>query len=46
MTAVVTQSNRIVLNEIKENQALLEPSYGKNQTNCLANPMEMRTKED
>ena len=29
MTAVTTQSNKIVLNEVKDNKALLEPSYGK-----------------
>ena len=29
MTAVTTQSNKIVLNEVKDNQALLETSYGK-----------------
>ena len=32
MTAVTIQSNKIVVNEIKDNQALLEPFYGKNQT--------------
>ena len=30
MTAVTIQSNTIVLNEVKDNSALLEPSYGKN----------------
>ena len=39
MTAVTIQSNKIVLNEFKDNQALLEPLYGKNQTNFLANPV-------
>ena len=29
----------IVLNEVKDNYALLEPSYGKNQMNVLANPI-------
>ena len=28
MTAVKIQSNKIILNEIKNNYALLEPSYG------------------
>ena len=37
MTAVTIQSNRIVSNEVKDNYALLEPSYGKNQMNFLAN---------
>ena len=31
------QSNKIVLNDIKDNYALLEPSYGKKQMNILAN---------
>ena len=30
MTAVTIQSNKIVSNEVKNNQALLEASYGKN----------------
>ena len=29
MTAVTIQPNKIVLNEVKNNQALLEPSYRK-----------------
>ena len=37
MTAVTIQSNRIVSNEVKDSYALLEPSYGKNQMNFLAN---------
>ena len=31
MTAVTIQSNKIVLNEVKDNQELLETSYGKNE---------------
>ena len=38
MTAVTKQSNQIVSNEIKENEVLLEPFYGKTQMNFLANP--------
>ena len=38
MTAVEIQSNKIVSNEIKDDAALLEPSYGRNQT-FLANPI-------
>ena len=30
MTAVTIQSNKIVLNEVKDNEELLEPSNGKN----------------
>ena len=30
VTAVTIQSNKIVSNEVKDNEALLEPSYGKN----------------
>ena len=37
MTAVTIQSNRIVWNEVKDNYALLEPSYRKPPTNFLAN---------
>ena len=37
MTAVTTQSNKIVSNEVKDNQVSLEPSYKKNQMNFLAN---------
>ena len=39
MTAVTIQSNKSVSNEVKDNQALLELSYGKKQMNFLANPM-------
>ena len=39
MTVVTIQSIKIVLNEVKDNLTLLEPSYGKNQTNFLANPI-------
>ena len=35
ITAVIIQSNKIVLNEVKDNQELLKPSYGK--PNFLAN---------
>ena len=38
MIAVTTQSNRIV-DKVKDNQAPLEPSYGKKQSNLLSNPM-------
>ena len=37
MIAVMILSNKIVLNDIKDNYALLEPSYGKKQMNILAN---------
>lgn len=40
VTAVTVQSNKIVPNEVKDNEALLEPSYRKNETNFLANPIE------
>ena len=36
MTAVTIHSNQTVLNGVKGNQALLEPSYRKNQMNFLA----------
>ena len=36
MTAVTIQSNKIVLNEVKNKSALLEPSYGE-KMNFLAN---------
>ena len=39
MTAVTIQSNKIVSNEAKDNQALLEPSYRKNRMDFLANPL-------
>ena len=32
MTAVTIQSNKIVSNEVKDNLALLEPSYGEKMT--------------
>ena len=35
MTAVTIQSNKIVLNEVKDDYALLEPSYRKNLANFL-----------
>ena len=38
MTAFTIQSNKLVANEIKDNQVLSEPSYGKNPMNFLANP--------
>ena len=38
MTAVTIPSNTITLNEVKDNEVLLEPSYGKNQANLLASP--------
>ena len=39
MTAVTIQSKKIVLNEVKDNLALLEPSYGRKQKKFLANPI-------
>ena len=39
MTAVTMQSNKIVLNEVKDNYALLEPSYRKNVMDIWANPI-------
>ena len=36
MTAVTIQSNKIVLNEVKDNQAQLEPSYRSKQTFWLS----------
>ena len=39
VTAVTIQSNKITLYEVKDNQMLLEPLYGENQMNFLANPM-------
>ena len=42
MTAVTIQSNKITLNEVKDNQMLLEPLYGENQMNFLANPISNR----
>ena len=39
MTAVTIQTDKIVFSEVKNNQALLEPSYGKKQTDLLVNPI-------
>ena len=39
MTAITIQSNKIVLNELKDNQTLLEPLHKKNQMNFLTNPI-------
>ena len=39
MTAVTVQSNKIVLNKVKDNQALLEPLYEKKLNKFLANPI-------
>ena len=39
MMAVIIQSNKIALNEVKDNQVLLEPSYGKKQTKVLVSPV-------
>ena len=39
VTAVTIQSNKTALSEVKDNQALLRPSYGKRRTNFLANPI-------
>ena len=36
LTAVTIQSHKIALNEVKDSEALLEPSYGKKQMNFLA----------
>ena len=38
MTAVTIQSNKIVLNEIKDNWALLEPSYRKKPNELFGQP--------
>ena len=35
MTAVTIQSNKVILNGVKDNQELLQPAYGINQTNFL-----------
>ena len=37
MTAITIQSNKIVLNAVKDNYALVEPSYRKYITDILAN---------
>ena len=44
MTAVTTQSNKIVSNEVKDNQALLQPAYGRKKKKpiFLANPIYFR----
>ena len=39
MTAVTIHSNKIVSNEVKDNQAVLEPSYRKKTNKLLANPI-------
>ena len=39
ITAFTIQSNKTVSNEVKDNQVLLEPSYGKNRMSILANPI-------
>ena len=39
MTAVIIQSHKIVLNEVKDNYALLEPAYRTKQMILLANPV-------
>ena len=44
ITAVTTQSNKIVSNVVKDSSALPEPSYWKNETNLLANPILQRKK--
>ena len=40
-TAVTVPSNKIVSNEVKDNYALLEPSYRKMQMNFLINPIKL-----
>ena len=37
ITAVTIQSNKIVLNKVKDNKVLLEPSYRKKKKNFSAN---------
>ena len=39
MEAVTIQFNKIVLNEVKDNEALPEPSYRKKKLKFLANPV-------
>ena len=39
VTVVTIHSYKIISNEIKDSQALLEPSYGKKLTNFFANPI-------
>ena len=41
MTAVTIQPDKIVSNEVKDNYALLEPSYRKMQMNFLINPIKL-----
>ena len=38
MRTATTQSNKIVLNDVKDSKALLEPSYRKKTSIHLANP--------
>ena len=38
MTAVTIQSNKIVSNEVKDNWALLEPSYRKKSNELFGQP--------
>ena len=42
ITAVTIKSNKICLNEIKDNEALLEPSYGKKTKNFVACPIHIK----
>ena len=35
MTAVTIQSNKIISNEVRDDQAILEPSYGKKKCNGI-----------
>ena len=41
MTAVIIQSNKIVSSEVKDNQTLLEPSYGKRANESFGRPNEL-----
>ena len=38
MTAVIIQSNKIVLNDVKDNEVLLEPFYGKKPNELFGQP--------
>ena len=38
MTAVTIKSNKIVLSEVKDNKARLEPSYRKKLNECFGQP--------
>ena len=38
MILVTIQSNKILLNEVKDNEALLEPSYGKKPNELFGQP--------